>query len=597
MGADYFRLRAAAPAEAGLLTDLVLRSKAAWGYDQTFLDTWREQLRIRPDEVLPRRTVVADRDGTPVGVATLDGRPPYGEIGLLFVDPPDMHHGIGQALYRHVLTEAGRLGFHRLTIDADPHAVAFYRRLGAEPVPGSEPPGPGELVRMQAWPPTPDPSWSAAWTGGPGRPIVVGNAAEFNAQFGGRPRGPDHYSCLAVFGADRPATVLLPMPVDDWWTGHVSEILGWTDTEVISGLADDGRMDAAIGGSPTLTRRIAAGRRQVRPWGWTPGLAAIALCPDDVVRAMRKYESKSKANALFHALAADHPGIAVLDQREITSFRRLKRELAHNGRMVLKRRHGVGGAGTLIVSADTPDLRRQVWDWMYGGALLEEFVEGDPAHRDVTFDAVVAADGWVHPVGTGLMHVETTAYRGVTVGPGVLPDDVARIAGAFGVAVGQALAAAGYRGWYDVDFVATTSGRLTPTEINLRLTGPSAAFHIQAALDRERGGRHIVRTVDQLRLGARLPSAALREHVARLTEHCASLDATLLVTIPTAAFDAAPYLGVALAARTVQAVTDAETAVRQAATALGDIFRDTELSPGDGRTGRTPPASRRPASA
>ncbi|MEU4160778.1 GNAT family N-acetyltransferase [Actinoplanes sp. NPDC026670] len=567
MVTDGFRLRAAEPSEAGRLTDLVLRSKASWGYDRAFLDACRDELRIRPDEVLARRTVVADHDGTPVGVVTLDGRPPYGEIGLLFVDPDVLRQGVGQALYRHVLAEAGRLGFHRLTIGADPHAVPFYRALGAEPAVVPEPAGPGELVRMLAWPPAPTPSWSTVWNG-PDRPIVVGNAAEFNAQFGGRLRGPDHYSCLAVFGADRPATVLLPMPVEEWWTGHVSKILGWTDVEVVGGLAGDGRMDAAIAESPVLTRQIASGRKRVRPWGWTPGLAATALCPAEVLTAMRDHESKSKANALFHALAADHPGIRVLDQREITSSRRLRRELAAGERMVLKRRHGVGGDGTLIVSAGTPGLRRQVWDWMYGGALLEEFVEGDP----VTFDAVVAADGWVHPVGTGLMHIDATAYRGVTVGPGVLPDEVAGIATTFGVAVGRALSAAGYRGWYDVDFVAATSGQLTPTEINLRLTGPAAAFHIQVALDRSLGGRHVVRTVDQVPLGARLPSAALREHVDRLTSECRGLGATLLVTIPTAAFDAAPYLGVAVAARTAQAVTGAETAVRQACAALGELF-------------------------
>lgn len=567
MATDGFRLRAAEPSEAGRLTDLVLRSKASWGYDRAFLDACRDELRIRPDEVLPRRTVVADHDGTPVGVVTLDGRPPYGAIGLLFVDPDMLRRGVGQALYRHVLAEAGRLGFHRLAIGADPHAVPFYRALGAEPAAVPEPAGPGELVRMLAWPPAPTPSWSAVWNG-PDRPIVVGNAAEFNAQFGRRLRGPDHYSCLAVFGTDHPATVLLPMPVDEWWTGHVSEILGWTDVEVLGGLAADGRMDAAIAGSPVLTRRIASGRKRVRPWGWTPGLAATALCPAEVLTTLRDHESKSKANALFHALAADHPGIRVLDQREITSFRRLRRELAAGERMVLKRRHGVGGDGTLIVSAGTPGLRRQVWDWMYGGALLEEFVEGDP----VTFDAVVAADGWVHPVGAGLMHIDATAYRGVTVGPGVLPDEVAGIATTFGVAVGRALSAAGYRGWYDVDFVAATSGRLTPTEINLRLTGPAAAFHIQAALDRSPGGRHVVRTVDQVPLGARLPPAALREHVDRLTSECRGLGATLLVTIPTAAFDAAPYLGVAVAARTAQAVTGAETAVRQACAALGELF-------------------------
>jgi len=397
------------------------------------------------------------------------------------------------------------------------------------------------------------PGWSAAWDGG-APPVIVGNAAEFNGQFGRGVRGPDHYSCLAAFCAARPAMVLLPMPVEGWWIEHVGAVLGWADVEVHSGLAADARMCAAVGARPDLLRRIAAGRSRVLPWGWTAESAAIAPGARHALRAVRRYESKRHAHALFGALADAHPRVAVPAQHPLGSPRALARELEGGRRVVLKREYGVGGEGTLIVSGDTPGLRPLLRRWARDGALVEEYAEGSRTHRDVTFDAVVAADGWVHPVGAGLMHVDGTAYRGVTVGPGVLPGDLADAAAGFGAAVGRALAADGYRGWFDVDFVATASGRLAPTEINLRLTGPAAAFHIQATLDRRLGGRHVVRTADRLPLGARLPAAALREHVAELVRRCRNRGGTLLVTIPTAAFDPAPYLAVAIAARTAEAV-------------------------------------------
>jgi GNAT superfamily N-acetyltransferase len=570
------RVRNAEPAEAGQLTELVMRSKASWGYDADFLDAVRDQLRLRPGDVVSRRAVVADRAGTPLGVATLDGEPPDGAIGLLFVDPAEMRRGVGRTLYRHVLATAGRLGFHRLVIGSDPHAVPFYLAQGAEPLEH----GPGAatadgLVRMLAWPPAPEPSWSTAWDGGD-RPILVGNAAEFNAQFGGRPHGPDHYSCLVAFCSSRPATVLLPMPVADWWIEHVGSVLGWDGVEVRGGIAGDARMSAAIAASPGLRRRLAADPARVRPWGWTGRLRTVVASTGDAgLATLRRFESKRWANRLFRALAGDHPGITVPRQRPVGSYRHLRTELGSRRRLVLKREYGVGGDGTAIVSADTPGLRGRFRRWSYAGdVLLEEYIEGDRTHHDVTFDGVVAGDGWVHPVGTGLMHVDGTSYRGVTVGPGSLPDDVAGIATRFGAAVGRALAADGYRGWFDVDFVATESGRLAPTEINLRLTGPAAAFHIQAAVDRRHGGRHVVRTVDQMPLGARLPSAALRDHVALLADRCRGLGATLLVTIPTAGYDTAPYLGVAIAARTAATVGEAESAVRRMNTALGDMFGD-----------------------
>jgi hypothetical protein len=40
--------------------------------------------------------------------------------------------------------------------------------------------------------------------------------------------------------------------------------------------------------------------------------------------------------------------------------------------------------------------------------------------------------------------------------------------------------------------VTGPEGRLAPAEINLRLTGPSAAFMVKLRLDETRGGDHVV---------------------------------------------------------------------------------------------------------
>ncbi|MGW4960706.1 hypothetical protein ACWEPL_26115 [Nonomuraea sp. NPDC004186] len=399
-----------------------------------------------------------------------------------------------------------------------------------------------------------EPSWVKAWTRG--LPAVhVGNAAEFNAAFGGMPAGPDHYSCLAAFASPRPALVVLPLPVPEWWVRHLAETLGWGGVRVRGGIAADGQVSAALAGLPELVPPGMA----VLSWGRTPAFDRIRPAPAGVLECVRRFESKRGSHELFRELAPGHRGIRIAAQRRIAARRELRGAAMP---YVLKTEYGVGGTGTQVVTTSPPPRRVR-------GLLLEEYIAGV---ANPTFDAVVAADGRVHPVGTGAMAIDGTRYQGVTVGPGTLPAEQARTAAAFGADVGAALARHGYRGWYDVDFVADRAGLLAPTEINLRLTGPCAAFTIQTALDGLHGAGHLVRTLDCLPLGARLPSTALREHVTRLAAHCRELGAILLVTIPTAAFDPFPYLGIALAARTIRELDAAERAVRAANEALGAMF-------------------------
>ncbi|GHI99681.1 GNAT family N-acetyltransferase [Streptomyces olivaceus] len=126
--------------EARLLTELALRSKAHWGYDAAFLASCREELTLDDAELAGRRTAVAERDGGVVGFTTLEGEPPQGVLGMMFVDPDAIGEGVGRLLFAHAVEAAGTLGFTRFTIDADPNAEPFYAAMGGVPV-GTVPSG------------------------------------------------------------------------------------------------------------------------------------------------------------------------------------------------------------------------------------------------------------------------------------------------------------------------------------------------------------------------------------------------------------------------------------------------------------------------
>ncbi|MFE5089253.1 GNAT family N-acetyltransferase [Streptomyces sp. NPDC056638] len=124
-------VRPARRSEAGALTELALASKAHWGYDEAFLAACRDELTMHPADIDRRRTTVAEEDGRVLGFTTLDGAPPEGALGMMFVAPDAIGRGIGRLLFEHTVTEARRLGFARLTIDADPNAEPFYLAMGA----------------------------------------------------------------------------------------------------------------------------------------------------------------------------------------------------------------------------------------------------------------------------------------------------------------------------------------------------------------------------------------------------------------------------------------------------------------------------------
>jgi GNAT superfamily N-acetyltransferase len=135
--------------EAARLSEIDLRSKGHWGYSAEFLEACRAELTFHPQDVATLRIVVADSPAGPVGFYSIDGQPPHGELGNLWVIPERIGTGLGRRLWQHAVATAARAGCTSLRIEADPHAVGFYRAMGALPA-GEGPSGslPGRALPL-----------------------------------------------------------------------------------------------------------------------------------------------------------------------------------------------------------------------------------------------------------------------------------------------------------------------------------------------------------------------------------------------------------------------------------------------------------------
>lgn len=139
-------LRTAAAADAPILSDLALRSKAYWLYDDQFLEACRDELTVHTVDIERYRVGVLDYEDHPLGFFGLAGDPPSGELWWLFIEPIVIGSGGGRVLWDHMAATARSLGMTTVRIEADPNAEDFYLHMGARRI--SSVPSESILFRM-----------------------------------------------------------------------------------------------------------------------------------------------------------------------------------------------------------------------------------------------------------------------------------------------------------------------------------------------------------------------------------------------------------------------------------------------------------------
>jgi len=143
-----FKIRQAGAGEASALSAVAQRSKAHWGYDAEFMADCTDELTWDETDIASGTFWVAqDEGGARLGFCELCLVHDMVEVEALYVDPDAMGQGIGHALWRKAEELAGEHKARAIGLDADPHAVGFYQRMGAEVV-GKAPSGsiPGRVL-------------------------------------------------------------------------------------------------------------------------------------------------------------------------------------------------------------------------------------------------------------------------------------------------------------------------------------------------------------------------------------------------------------------------------------------------------------------
>jgi N-acetylglutamate synthase-like GNAT family acetyltransferase len=124
-------IRRAVPEEADALTELALRSKASWGYDDAFMAACRDALTITGDEIHHYPVFVVADDQRVVGYYAMALDPPECFLVALFIDPEALKLGHGFRMFAHATATARAIGCKRMRIESDPNAEGFFAHMGA----------------------------------------------------------------------------------------------------------------------------------------------------------------------------------------------------------------------------------------------------------------------------------------------------------------------------------------------------------------------------------------------------------------------------------------------------------------------------------
>lgn len=122
----------AEPADAETLTRIAVAAKAYWGYPPEWMERWATLLTLTPEKIRAREVYKAQSNGEIFGFYSMICREPAFLLDDLWIEPRHIRQGIGRQLCEHAIRRAKELGAKQLELEAEPHAIEFYEKMGAQ---------------------------------------------------------------------------------------------------------------------------------------------------------------------------------------------------------------------------------------------------------------------------------------------------------------------------------------------------------------------------------------------------------------------------------------------------------------------------------
>jgi len=133
--------------DAEVLTEIAVKSKAYWGYENDQVESWREDLTVTPkmfDESNIYKYIVDNQIGGFYILERANIRTSF--LNFLFISPDYIKQGIGHQLLQHAVAYCKDGGSAILNVLSDPNAASFYAKYGFEVIAQRESSIPGRFL-------------------------------------------------------------------------------------------------------------------------------------------------------------------------------------------------------------------------------------------------------------------------------------------------------------------------------------------------------------------------------------------------------------------------------------------------------------------
>lgn len=116
--------------DSDILTNLMRKSKAIWGYGKEQMEQWKDELTITKEQIRKNAIYNLKIDHQIIGFYSYKQQGGNLKLDSLFVHPQFIGKGIGKRMMEDFLDRTKPIPKKRIVLEADPNAVFFYEKYG-----------------------------------------------------------------------------------------------------------------------------------------------------------------------------------------------------------------------------------------------------------------------------------------------------------------------------------------------------------------------------------------------------------------------------------------------------------------------------------